>query len=38
MQTILVKDKESQREFLNVVEGIYKDDKAFIRPLDQDIE
>ncbi len=38
MQIILVKDKESKREFLNVVEHIYKDDKAFIRPLDQDIE
>lgn len=38
MKIIPVKDKESCSEFLNVSSFIYKDDLAYIRPLDQDIE
>lgn len=38
MKIILVNDKQSEKEFLNVVNHIYKDDHSFIRPLDQDIE
>lgn len=38
MKIVPVKDKESQKEFLNVVNTIYQDDFNWIRPLDQDIE
>lgn len=38
MKIVPVKDKGTQKEFLNIVETIYKDDANWIRPLDQDIE
>ncbi len=38
MKIIPVKDKETKKEFLNVVEYIYTGDKNWIRPLDGDIE
>lgn len=38
MNIQLVNDPKTEKEFLNVVNTIYKDDQAFIRPLDQDIE
>ena len=38
MKIIIVNDPKTEKEFLNVVNSIYKYDKAFIRPLDQDIE
>ncbi len=38
MKIIIVNDSKTEKEFLNVVNSIYKNDQAFIRPLDQDIE
>jgi hypothetical protein len=38
MKIVAVNDKETKKEFLNVVEKIYTNDKNWIRPLDQDIE
>lgn len=38
MKIVPVKDSSTQKEFLNIVETIYKDDRNWIRPLDQDIE
>ncbi len=38
MQIELVKSKEDIKQFLNVVNLIYKDTAAYIRPLDKDVE
>lgn len=38
MKIVPVKDSRTQKEFLNIVDTIYKDDLNWIRPLDQDIE
>jgi hypothetical protein len=38
MKVIIVNDSKTAKEFLNVVNSIYKYDESFIRPLDQDIE
>jgi hypothetical protein len=38
MKLIEVTDKKSRRQFLEIVEKIYKDDPYFVRPLDMEIE
>lgn len=38
MRVTEVKDRSTQQRFLNIVEGLYKNDPNYIRPLDQDIE
>lgn len=38
MKVTLVTDRSIRRKFLNVVETIYHNDKAYIRPLNNDIE
>lgn len=38
MQTIEVNDADTRKQFLNICETIYKDDKAYVRPLDDEIE
>lgn len=38
MKAVLVSNKQTQQKFLNIVEKLYKADKAYIRPLDQDVE
>ncbi|WP_289054137.1 GNAT family N-acetyltransferase [Carboxylicivirga marina] len=38
MKVVEVSDKQSQKQFLNVVNVIYSDDKNYVRPLDSMIE
>lgn len=38
MKVVSVERSASKKDFLNVVDKIYRDDKNWIRPLDQDIE
>ncbi len=38
MEVVEVKNKAHQKEFVNVVNSIYTNDKSYIRPLDKDIE
>ena len=38
MKIIIVNNSKTEKEFLNIVNSIYKNDQAYIRPLDQDIE
>jgi hypothetical protein len=38
MKAILVDNRQTQERFLNVVDKLYHSDKAYIRPLDQDVE
>ncbi len=38
MKIIAVTDHNNRTEFLNTVDSIYQHDKAYIRPLDQDVE
>jgi len=38
MKVIAVSNHQTQKQFLDVVNHLYRDDKAYIRPLDQDVE
>ncbi len=38
MQIVEVQNKYHQKQFVNVVNSIYKNDQSYIRPLDKDIE
>ncbi len=38
MEILVVKDHSTRKEFLNVVESIYANDKSYVRPLDKDVE
>ncbi len=38
MNVTEVNDNRSRKRFLNMVDNIYKDDKTYVRPLDQEIE
>ncbi|HBG88176.1 MAG TPA: N-acetyltransferase, partial [Marinilabiliaceae bacterium] len=38
MKIVKVSDKKSVREFLNVVDLVYKGDSAYVRPLDVQVE
>ncbi|MEI7724889.1 MAG: GNAT family N-acetyltransferase, partial [Bacteroidota bacterium] len=38
MKIIEVTDKKTRRQFLNMVEGIYKEDSYYVRPLDSEVE
>lgn len=38
MKVLAVNNDQTQKQFLDVVEPLYRNDKAYIRPLDQDVE
>ena len=38
MKVVIVNNSRAQQQFLNIVEELYSNDKAYIRPLDQDVE
>jgi len=38
MKAILVNNSQTKRQFLNIVDQLYRNDKAYVKPLNQDVE
>jgi hypothetical protein len=38
MKVVIVNNSRTQQQFLNIVEELYSNDEAYIRPLDQDVQ